>query len=77
MATERVIDLANRRYADVAYEGPVVLSGAAEEQARAERQQLALSRLRKRVRAKPGTRGVFLGLPDLTDLLIVLGLDDW
>jgi hypothetical protein len=76
MATERVIDLANQRYADFAYEGPLPESAFVAESAAVQRQQLALSRLRRRVREKPGPR-TFLTLSDLTDLLIVLGLDDW
>jgi hypothetical protein len=77
MATERIIDLANQRYADVTYEGPLPVSGAAEEQRRAERQHEALARLRRRVRELPGQGQLFLSRSDLTDLLIVLGVDDW
>jgi hypothetical protein len=76
MATERIVDLENQRYADRPYEGPLPASGAAEAQARAHRQHLALDRLRKRVREPPSPR-TFLTLSDLTDLLIVLGVDDW
>jgi hypothetical protein len=74
---ERIVDLENRRYADREYAGELPGSGAAEAQARADRRQQAVTRLRRQVRARPGQRGVFLTLSDLTDLLIVLGLDDW
>jgi hypothetical protein len=77
MATERLIDLENQRYADVTHEGPLPLSGAAEEQRRAERQHEALARLRRRVRELPGQGQMLLTRSDLTDLLIVLAVDDW
>lgn len=77
MATERIVDLENQRYADREYEGPLPLSGAAEEAARAERQHAALARLRRRVRELPGKGQHVLTRSDLTDLLIVLGVDDW
>lgn len=67
MATERVIDLENQRYADRPYEGPLPLSGTAEAQARAHRQHLALARLK--IRAAGGDDA-------LADLLTVLGLDE-
>jgi hypothetical protein len=76
MATERIVDLENQRYADRPYEGPLPASGAAEAQAKGERQQLALGRLRKRVREPPGGQ-IWLSRSDLLDLLIVLGADDW
>ena len=76
MASERIIDLENQRYADREVPDAAVIVPDPEEAARAERQQAALSRLRRRVREKPGPR-TFLALADLTDLLIVLGLDDW
>lgn len=53
MATERVIDLANQRYADRPYEGPLPPSGAAEEQERAERQRAAFLRLQERAATDP------------------------
>jgi hypothetical protein len=76
MATERIVDLENQRYADREYEGLVPESAAAAEEASRERQALALARLRKRVR-EPASPRTFLTLSDLTDLLIVLGVDDW
>jgi hypothetical protein len=76
MATERIVDLANQRYADREFEGPLPESTAAAEQAQRQRRETALGRLRRRVREKPSPR-TFLTLSDLTDLLIVLGEDDW
>jgi hypothetical protein len=76
MATERIIDLAGRRYADREYDGPLPVTGAAEEQARQERQMMALARLRRRVRERTGGRD-HLDRSDLTDLLLVLGVEDW
>jgi hypothetical protein len=76
MATERIVDLENQRYADREYTGTLPLSGAAEAQAQAERQHAALGRLRGRVR-EPASPRTFLTLSDLTDLLIVLGVNDW
>jgi hypothetical protein len=77
MATERVIDLANQRYADRPYEGELPASTAAAEQARADRRAAAVARLRKRVREYAGRPRGCLDRSDLTDLLIVLGEDDW
>jgi hypothetical protein len=77
MATERVIDLEHQRYADREYEGVLPESAAAAEQAARQRQALALARLRRRVRETPGRGQLFLSRSDLTDLLIVLGVDDW
>lgn len=76
MATERIVDLANQRFADREYAGPLPVSGSAEEAARIKRQHEALGRLHKRVR-EPASPRTFLTLSDLTDLLIVLGVDDW
>lgn len=75
MATEHVIDLEHQRYADVAYAEILPDSTAAEEQARAERAEASLGRLRRRVRGgAEETR--LLTRADLKDLLIVLGLDE-
>jgi hypothetical protein len=76
MATERFIDLEHLRYADIPVTRVLPPSTAAAEQARAERQEAARARLRRRVRQQPGPR-VWLTLSDLTDLLILLGEDDW
>lgn len=77
MVTEHVVDLAKQRYGDLVYEGTAyVVSGAAEEQAKAERQHVALACLRRRVRDGTGVPGVTLSLADLADLLVVLGLDE-
>ena len=67
MATERVIDLEHRRYADRPYAGELPVSAMAGEQARGARQRSALLRLK--VRAG-------LGDPVVSDLLIALGLDE-
>jgi hypothetical protein len=67
MTTERIIDLANQRYADREYDGPLPVSGAAEEQARVEKQRRALLRLKIRAAGGDDT---------LADLLTVLGLDE-
>lgn len=75
MATERIIDLENQRFADRPYEG-VIIGPDPAERAKAERQELALARLRRRVREPLGGTA-FLDRSDLLDLLIVLGLDDW
>jgi hypothetical protein len=75
--TERVIDLANQRYADREYEGELPESTAADERYREQRREMALARLRRRVRETPGRGVKFLTRSDLTDLLIVLGKDDW
>jgi hypothetical protein len=77
MATERVIDLEHQRYADREYEGALPESTAADEEARERRREMARSRLRKRVRELPGQGQLFLSRSDLTDLLIVMGADDW
>jgi len=76
MATEHIVDLEHQRYADREYEGELPESDGAAEQAKAERQGAALTRLRRRVR-EPASPRTFLTLSDLTDLLIVLGADDW
>jgi hypothetical protein len=76
MATEHIVDLEHQRYADREYEGELPESGGAAEQAKAERQGAALTRLRKRVREPPGGQ-IWLSRSDLLDLLIVLGADDW
>lgn len=67
MATERIVDLENQRYADRPYDGPLPVSGAAEAQARADRQHHALLRLKFRAAS---------GDDALADLLTVLGLDE-
>jgi hypothetical protein len=67
MGTERVIDLANQRYADRPYEGPLPVSGSAEEAARAAKQRRALLRLKIRAAGGDDT---------LADLLTILGLDE-
>jgi hypothetical protein len=67
MATERVIDLEHRRYADRPYEGPLPVSGAAEAQARERRRELALARLR--ASAAQHNRLA-------ADILTLLGLDE-
>jgi hypothetical protein len=67
MATERIVDLANQRYADREFEGPLPVSGSLEEAQRAHRQHLALLRLK--IRAASGDDA-------LADLLTVLGLDE-
>jgi hypothetical protein len=77
MATERIVDLEHQRYADREYEGQVPESTAAAEQAARERRAAAVARLRRRVRELPGQGVKFLTRSDLTDLLIVLGEDDW
>jgi hypothetical protein len=77
MAVERVIDLEGQRYADREYAGPLPESDAAAGPAARDRRGLALRRLRRRVREAPRPGGSFLTLSDLTDLLIVLGEDDW
>lgn len=75
MATERVVDLENQRYADVPYLEILPSSTAEEEQARAERAEASLGRLRRRVRgAADDTR--LLTRADLKDLLLVLGLNE-
>jgi hypothetical protein len=76
MASERVIDLGNKRYADREYTGELPPSTAAAEQAARQRRELALARLRRRVREPPGGQ-VWLTRSDLLDLLLVLGEDDW
>jgi hypothetical protein len=67
MATERIIDLANRRYADRECAEALVLSQAPVEAARARRQELALARLRARAADHDE-----LAL----DVLTLLGLDE-
>jgi hypothetical protein len=76
MATEHIVDLEHQRYADREYEGPLPENTGAAEQAKAERQALAVARLRKRVREPPGGQ-IWLSRSDLLDLLIVMGADDW
>jgi hypothetical protein len=75
MASELIIDLGNKRFAEVETEGPRPESSAADEQCRAERRQLAKERLLRRVREQLGGQ-VFLDRMDLLDLLIALGLDE-
>lgn len=74
MATERIVDLANKRYADRPYEGPLPLSGAAEAEARAAGQHAALARLRERVHETGAPQ--YLTRSDLSDLLTLLGLGE-
>lgn len=67
MATEHIVDLAGQRYADRPYDGPLPVSGAAEAQARAHRQELALERMRARAAQRHELA---------RDILILLGLDE-
>lgn len=77
MATEHVIDLEHRRYADREYAGELPASTAAEEQHRKRRRDQARARLRRRVRERPGNGRVVLYRADLVDLLILMGEEDW
>jgi hypothetical protein len=73
MATERVIDLENHRYADREYAGEIPVSTAArDEEARAEYRACALASLRQRA----ASGGNWLTTSDLRDLLIVIGTDE-
>lgn len=75
MATERIVDLENQRYADREYTGSLPLSGSAREAARAAGQHAALAFLHGRVSGADA--GPFnLTLADLASLLTVLGLDE-
>lgn len=67
MATERIVDLENQRFADRPYEGVIQLGPAAAEQAKAYRQEQALARLR----ARAAQHDEFA-----RDVLILLGLDE-
>ncbi len=77
MAIERLIDLEHLRYADIPVTRVLPESTAAADQAQRERREMARTRLRRRVRETPGRGVKFLTRSDLTDLLIVLGEDDW
>jgi len=77
VATERVIDLENCRYADREYAGELPASTAAAEEHRRRRQDEARARLRRRVRERPGQPGLTLYRADLVDLLILIGEEDW
>jgi hypothetical protein len=74
MATERIVDLANQRYADRPYEGELPESTALAEGLRAERRAVALARLRER--AHWDTGALALDKLDLQNLLTLLGLDE-
>lgn len=75
MAIERVIDLEHQRYADTSYLEILPTSTAAEEQARAERAEASLGRLRRRVHGTADDTRT-LTRADLKDLLTVLRLDE-
>lgn len=77
MAVERVIDLANRRYADREYEAALPESGAAAEGYRRARRERARARLCRRVKEPPGVGSLSLDRTDLLDLLLLLGVEDW
>jgi hypothetical protein len=75
MATERVIDLENHRYADREYAGEAPGSAALAEADLRQHRERALARLRERVREPPGGQ-TWLSRSDLLDLLQALGLDE-
>lgn len=70
MATERIVDLKNNRYADRETE-IIISASASEENERAAAQLAALARLRERV-ARHGA-DIYLTVQDLADLLLMLG----
>lgn len=77
MATERVVDLENRRYADREYDGTPPDSTAGAEEWERRRTEQARARLVKRIKEKPGTGRMYLDRSDLLDLLLLLGVHDW
>lgn len=77
MATERVIDLGARRYADREYEGELPPSAAEAEAFRRDRVARARARLCRRVKEPPGVGSLSLDRTDLLDLLLLLGVEDW
>lgn len=77
MATERVIDLENSRYADREYAGALPESTARAEEWERDRVARARARLCRRVKEKPGTGLMHLDRSDLLDLLLLLGVHDW
>jgi hypothetical protein len=77
VATERVIDLGLRRYADREYAGELPESQARAEAHQRERVARARARLCRRVKEAPGTGRMHLDRTDLLDLLLLLGVEDW
>lgn len=71
MATERIIDLANQRYADRPYEGPLPVAAWPEERERQLRQENALELLKLRLL---GSGPDLLDRTDLRNILTVLGV---
>jgi hypothetical protein len=77
VASERIVDLEHKRYADREFDGELPESATAAEAHRERRRAQARARLRRRVRERPGSPGVTLYRADLVDLLILLGEEDW
>lgn len=76
MATERIIDLEHKRYADREYEGPVRESTAAAEAAKDERRRLAAESLRRIAALSDDPRTGSLASDVAKNVLILLGLDE-